>query len=103
LEPTEGIHFNVFVMDVASLYPNISKVRNLSYETVRCIHDECKKNTIPGTTHWVCIRRYGLTAVLIGSLRDLRVNYYKSLSKNQALSEDQKQLYTVVSQALKVI
>ncbi|MDE1827048.1 MAG: DNA-directed DNA polymerase I [Thaumarchaeota archaeon] len=103
VEPTEGIHFNVFVMDFASLYPSIIKVRNLSYETVRCIHDECKKNMIPGTTHWVCTKKNGLTAILIGSLRDLRVNYYKSLSKNPALSEDQKQLYTVVSQALKVI
>lgn len=103
VEPTEGIHFNVFVMDFASLYPSIIKVRNLSYETVRCVHDECKKNMIPGTTHWVCTKKNGLTAILIGSLRDLRVNYYKSLSKNPALSEDQKQLYTVVSQALKVI
>ncbi len=103
VEPKEGIHFNVFVMDFASLYPSIIKVRNLSYETVRCTHDECKKNTIPGTTHWVCTKRNGLTAILIGSLRDLRVNYYKSLSKNPNLSEDLKQLYTVVSQALKVI
>ena len=103
VEPTEGIHFNVFVMDFASLYPSIIKVRNLSYETVRCIHDECKSNVIPETTHWVCIKRNGLTAILIGSLRDLRVNYYKNLSKNPTLSEDQKQLYTVVSQALKVI
>ncbi len=103
VEPTEGIHFNVSVMDFASLYPSIIKVRNLSYETVRCIHDECKTNTIPGTAHWVCTKKNGLTATLIGSLRDLRVNYYKSLSKNPNLSADQKQLYTVVSQALKVI
>ncbi|HEX5458144.1 MAG TPA: DNA-directed DNA polymerase I [Candidatus Nitrosotalea sp.] len=103
VEPTEGIHFNVSVMDFASLYPSIIKVRNLSYETVKCVHDECKSNTIPGTTHWVCTKRNGLTATLIGSLRDLRVNYYKSLSKNPSLSADQKQLYTVVSQALKVI
>ncbi len=103
VEPTEGIHFNVFVMDFASLYPSIIKVRNLSYETVRCTHDECKKNTIPGTNHWVCTKKNGLTAILIGSLRDWRVNYYKSLSKNPSLNEDQKQLYTVVSQALKVI
>ncbi len=103
VEPTEGIHFNVSVMDFASLYPSIIKVRNLSYETVRCTHDECKTNMIPGTTHWVCTKRNGLTATLIGSLRDLRVNYYKSLSKNPSLSNDQKQLYTVVSQALKVI
>ncbi|TLX85505.1 MAG: DNA-directed DNA polymerase I [Thaumarchaeota archaeon] len=103
VEPTEGIHFNVFVMDFASLYPSIIKVRNLSYETVRCTHDECRYNTIPETTHWVCTKRNGLTAILIGSLRDLRVNYYKSLSKNPTLSEDLRQLYTVVSQALKVI
>ncbi len=103
VEPTAGIHFDVSVMDFASLYPSIIKVRNLSYETVRCIHDECKKNTIPGTNHWVCIRKNGLTAVLIGSLRDLRVNYYKSLAKNPSFDENQRQLYTVVSQALKVI
>ena len=103
VEPTEGIHFNVSVMDFASLYPSIIKVRNLSYETVRCTHNECKTNMIPGTTHWVCTKKNGLTATLIGSLRDLRVNYYKSLSKNPSLSADQKQLYTVVSQALKVI
>jgi len=103
VEPQEGIHFDVAVMDFASLYPSIIKVRNLSYETVRCIHQECKQNTIPGTTHWVCTRKNGLTSMLIGSLRDLRVNYYKSLSRNPSLSEDQRQLYTVVSQALKVI
>lgn len=103
VEPKEGIHFNVFVMDFASLYPSIIKVRNLSYETVRCTHDECKKNTIPETSHWVCTKRDGVTAILIGSLRDLRVNYYKSLSKNPTLSDDQRQLYVVVSQALKVI
>jgi len=103
IEPEEGIHFNVTVMDFASLYPSIIKVRNLSYETVRCPHDECKKNTIPDTNHWVCGKKNGMTSLLIGSLRDLRVNYYKSLSKSDTLTEDQRQQYTVVSQALKVI
>ena len=41
--------------------------------------------------------------MIIGSLRDLRVNYYKSLSKKETLTEEQRQQYTVVSQALKVI
>ena len=103
IEPTEGIHFKVTVMDFASLYPSIIKVRNISYETVRCPHDECKKNTIQGTNHWVCTKHNGITSLLIGSLRDLRVNYYKHLSKNKSLSEEQRQQYTVVSQALKVI
>ena len=103
VEPKEGIHFDVIVMDFASLYPSIIKVRNLSYETVRCAHEECKKNTIPGTNHWACTKKNGLTSMIIGSLRDLRVNYYKSLSKKETLTEDQRQQYTVVSQALKVI
>jgi DNA polymerase I len=103
IDPVEGIHFDVTVMDFASLYPSIIKVRNLSYETVRCPHDECKKNTIPQSSHWVCTKRNGMTSLLIGSLRDLRVNYYKSLSKSDTLTEEQRQQYTVVSQALKVI
>jgi DNA polymerase I len=102
IEPVEGIHFNVTVADFASLYPSIIKVRNLSYETVRCAHEECKKNTIPGTNHWVCTKHNGLTSMLIGSLRDLRVNYYKNLAR-KAKTPEQKELYTVVSQALKVI
>ena len=103
VEPKEGIHFDVVVMDFASLYPSIIKVRNLSYETVRCTHEECKKKIIPQTNHWACSRKNGLTSLIIGSLRDLRVNYYKSLSKKETLTDDQRQQYTVVSQALKVI
>ena len=103
IEPKEGIHFDVVVMDFASLYPSIIKVRNLSYETVRCTHDECKKEIIPQTNHWACSKKNGLTSLIIGSLRDLRVNYYKNLSKKETLTDDQRQQYTVVSQALKVI
>ena len=60
VEPIEGIHFDVTVMDFASLYPSIIKVNNLSYETVRCNHEECKKNMIPQTNHWVCTKRLSL-------------------------------------------
>ena len=103
VEPEEGIHFDVTVMDFASLYPSIIKVKNLSYETVRCTHEECKKNSIPQTNHWVCTKKNGITSVLIGSLRDLRVNYYKNMSKKDTITVEEKQLFTVVSQALKVI
>ena len=103
VDPIEGIHFDVIVMDFASLYPSIIKVNNLSYETVRCTHEECKKNLIPQTNHWVCTKKNGLTSLIIGSLRDLRVNYYKSQSKKPDISEEERQLYLVVTQALKVI
>ena len=103
VEPKEGIHFDVTVMDFASLYPSIIKVKNISYETVRCSHDECKKNTIQQTNHWVCTKKNGLTSLLIGSLRDLRVNYYKTMARKDTLTDEERHLYTVVSQALKVI
>jgi DNA polymerase elongation subunit (family B) len=104
VEPTPGIHFNVVVLDFASLYPSIIKVHNLSYETINCVHEDCKEDgRIEGTTHWVCQHRKGLSSLLIGSLRDLRVNYYKHLAKDKALPPQERQLYNVVSQALKVI
>src|SRR6478752_609708 len=106
VEPILGIHFNVVVVDFASLYPSIIKVHNLSYETVNCVHQSCKedpKQKVPGTTHWICKVNRGLTSLLIGSLRDLRVNYYKHLSKNKSITPEERQLYNVVSQAIKVI
>ena len=103
VEPQTGVHFNVAVLDFASLYPSIIKVNNLSYETVRCVHEECKSNTIAGTEYWVCRKRRGITSLLIGSLRDLRVNYYKPIAKDPTLTKEQKDLSNVVSQALKVI
>jgi DNA polymerase, archaea type len=106
VEPTPGIHFNVSVVDFASLYPSIIKVHNLSYETVNCPHDSCRDDPdqkIPDTTYWICKEKKGITSLLIGSLRDLRVNYYKQLSKDKTISLEERQLYTVVSQAIKVI
>lgn len=103
VEPKAGVYFNVSVLDFASLYPSIIKVYNLSYETVRCVHSDCRDNLIPETDHWVCKKRKGISSLTIGSLRDLRVNYYKPLSKDPSLSPNDKNLYNVVSQALKVI
>jgi DNA polymerase I len=105
VEPKPGIHFNVAVLDFASLYPSIIKVWNLGYETVRCPHPDeaCRKNIIPGTPHWVCKRKRGLESLLIGSLRDLRVSRYKVRSKDQNLSTGLRSWYKVVSDALKVL
>lgn len=103
VDPVPGIHFNVIVLDFASLYPSIIKVHNLSYETINCPHDDCGENKVEGTSHWVCRHRKGLTSFLIGSLRDLRVNYYKHLAKDKTLPQQERQLYNVVSQAIKVI
>src|SRR3989475_125192 len=89
IEPKPGVYFDVSVLDFASLYPSLIKVQNLSYETVNCPHEECRRNIVPETTHWVCTRRKGVTSLVTGSLRDLRVSHYKPLSKIPTLGKEE--------------
>ena len=76
-EPLPGVHFDIAVVDFASLYPSIVKTYNVSYDTIRCPHKECESNKIPQTSHWYCGKRTGILSGQIGRLRDLRVNKYK--------------------------
>lgn len=103
VEPVPGIHFNVAVMDFPSLYPSIIKVWNLGYQSILCPHPECKNNTIPDTTHWVCKKKRALESLLIGSLRDLRVHWYKPKSKDKSLPQELRNWYRLIQGALKVI
>jgi len=103
VDPVPGVHFNVKVMDFASLYPSIIKVHNLGYQSVRCPHSECKDNKVPGTPHWVCKKYRAIESLLIGSLRDLRVKWYKPKSRDETLSHELRSWYYVIQSALKVI
>ncbi|MEM3793901.1 MAG: DNA-directed DNA polymerase I, partial [Candidatus Bathyarchaeia archaeon] len=105
VEPKPGIHFNVAVLDFASLYPSIIKVWNLGYETVLCPHEdpECRENKVPDTPLWVCRRNTSLESLLIGSLRDLRVKWYKPRSKDKSIPENLRNLYDAIQNALKVV
>jgi DNA polymerase I len=103
VEPVPGVHFNVAVMDFPSLYPSIIKVYNLGYQSIRCPHEECKSNTVPDTPHWVCTKRHALESLLIGSLRDLRVKWYKPRARDKSLPTTLKSWYDVIQSALKVI
>ena len=103
VEPVPGVHFNVAVLDFPSLYPSIIKVWNLGYQSVRCPHFECKTNLIPNTSHWVCTKKRGLESLLIGSLRDMRVKWYKARANDITLSPDLRNWYSVTQGALKVI
>jgi len=102
IDPTPGVYFDVSVLDFASLYPSLMKVHNLSYETVNCPHPECRSNRIPDTDSWECTKRKGITSLAIGSLRDLRVGHYKHLARDPTLTKQDRELYSVVSQSLKV-
>jgi DNA polymerase I len=103
VDPVPGVHFNVAVMDFASLYPSIIKVYNLGYQTLLCKHEECKSNKVPETSNWICTKNKALESLLIGSLRDLRVKWYKPKSKDKTLPKDLRSWYNVIPSALKVI
>ncbi|MFX0135342.1 MAG: DNA-directed DNA polymerase I [Candidatus Hodarchaeota archaeon] len=101
IQPKSGIHFNVKVLDYVSLYPSIIKDWNFSYETIRCKHTDCKK--IINIEHWVCKKRRGIISSIIGDLRDLRVKWYKPLSKNLTLSKGERNYNDAIQNSLKVI
>jgi DNA polymerase I len=103
VEPTPGVHFNVAVMDFPSLYPSIIKVWNLGYQSIDCNHPECRSHMIPDTQHWVCTQKRALESLLIGSLRDLRVRWYKQRSKDKTLPPELRSWYNTAQGALKVI
>jgi DNA polymerase I len=103
VEPVPGVHFNVAVMDFPSLYPSIIKVWNLGYQSILCPHPECRTNMVPDTPNWVCTRKRALESLLIGSLRDLRVRWYKNKAKDETLPEELRSWYNVAQGALKVI
>jgi DNA polymerase I len=101
-DPRPGVHFGVTVLDFASLYPSAIRNWNLSYETLLCNHPECRENLVPETPHWVCTKKRGMTSLIIGSLRDLRVMRYKPLAKDPRLTQEERTFYDVVQAALKV-
>lgn len=101
LEPKKGIWFNVYVPDFASLYPSVIKVHNISYETVLCPHEECQENKLQELPYWVCTKRSGIISKLVGLIRDVRVHYFKPLSRKTP--KDQLTLPDVMQGALKVL
>lgn len=101
-QPKAGIWFNVYVLDFASIYPTIIKVHNISFETVLCPHIECQKNKVVDLNYWVCTKRSGLTSLLVGFIRDLRVNYYKKIAKKEK-NPTLRALYSAIQSALKVL
>ncbi len=107
IDPPQGVFFNVTVLDFASLYPSIIKQWNLSYETIDPPENTCTRtkdilDEKGNVIHKVCVDRPGITAQIVGLLRDFRVRIYKKKAKDKSLSEDLRNWYDVVQRAMKV-
>ncbi len=103
IAPKSGVYFNTIVTDFESLYPSVIDSYNLSYETVDCEHEECQKNTVSGINHHVCTKRRGFYSILTGALKDLRIHWFKPLSKDASLPEEERHLAEVLSKLLKLL
>ncbi len=101
--PKSGIYFNTIVTDFESLYPSCIDSYNLSYETVDCNHEACKSNMVSEVGHHICTKRRGFLSLLIGALKDLRIHWFKPLSKNDDVPEEEKQQAETLARLLKLI
>jgi DNA polymerase I len=95
LDPVPGVYFDVVVMDFSSLYPSIIKEYNLSYETLDP-EGECETAPVPDTHYRVCTDRVGIMALVTGTIRDLRILYFKPRAKKVPF-------YNTLQAALKVL
>jgi len=103
ITPRSGIYFNTVVADFESLYPSCIDSYNLSYETVDCAHEECKTNKVLEIGHHVCVKRRGFLAALIGALKDLRIRWFKPLSKDNSLQESERHKAELTAKLLKLL
>jgi len=103
IAPKSGVYFNTVVTDFESLYPSCIDSYNLSYETVDCEHTECKSNTVSEAGHHVCTRRRGFYSALIGALKEMRIHWFKPLSKNTSIPDDKRRLAEASAKLLKLI
>ena len=104
VQPKAGTYFNTIVCDFESLYPSVIDSYNLSYETVNCPHAECMTHRIKECEeHWICVQRRGFWSVLIGAIKDLRIRWYKPLSKNMELPDRERTTAQTLAKLLKLI
>jgi len=104
VQPKAGVYFNTVVCDFESLYPSCIDSYNLSYETVNCPHNECRKNSIHECEkHWICTKRKGFYSILVGALKDLRIHWFKPLSKNKTVLEQERKNAETTEKLLKLI
>jgi DNA polymerase I len=94
LRPVRGVHYNVYLFDVTSLYPTMIILYNLSPETVNC---HCCKNRLDARVqfsheimndfrhlpnegyYWICKQRRGLFAKKLEELTEQRILYKKAV------------------------
>ncbi len=103
IAPESGTYFNMVVLDFESLYPGIIDVYNLSYETIRCPHQDCQDNLVPGLDYHVCRQRRGIYSAMVGALRDLRIHHFRPLTKTLQQGSQEHTVAKAATEILKLL
>ncbi len=103
IAPTPGVYYNMTVVDFESLYPSLIDRYNLAYETMNCGHPECQSNQVPDEPHYVCTHRRGIFSALIGALKDLRIHWFKPLSRQKDIPTEERKKAQIISDLLKFL
>ncbi|MBI2583735.1 MAG: ribonuclease H-like domain-containing protein, partial [Candidatus Aenigmarchaeota archaeon] len=91
-EPKVGLHDNIAVFDFRSLYPSIIVTYNLSPETYKCSHSECKKKKVPGLKHHFCTKQKGFIPTHLRAIIEQRLLIKEEMKRHIKGSQEWKQL-----------
>ncbi len=86
-EPKPGLYSNIVVYDFRSLYPSIIILHNVSPDTLKCEHEECKENGITVETSigkwyvWFCKKKKGFIPSVLKEIFEERALLKKKLKE----------------------
>ncbi len=98
LEPKAGFYKNIMVLDFRSLYPSIIIKYNISPDTLKCEHEECRKNSFNIETSlgkyevWYCNKKEGFIVSILKSIFEERANLKKILKNINKNTEEYKEI-----------
>jgi DNA polymerase elongation subunit (family B) len=102
-----GIHQDVNIFDLASLYPSNQIKHNICFSTVMCDHLECMPGSataniimIAEFSTWTCRKYYGYMPMALTFLRETRVRIYKPRAKPSHI--EYKAWYIALAQFFKI-
>jgi DNA polymerase elongation subunit (family B) len=96
LEPKPGLYKNIAVYDFRSLYPSIIIRYNISPDTLKCEHEECKKDKIIAETSlgkievWFCKKKKGFISTILEKIFEERAEIKKKMKNMDKNSEEYK-------------
>lgn len=102
-EPIAGLHENIAVLDFRSLHPSIMIAHNISPESLKCSHANCRtgKNLSPDKD-WFCEQKKGFIPMILEEILAKRIKIKDEMKK---LGKDSPEFGVLKArqQALKII